>query len=288
MSKLTDLGHRLSNGVLRVGKQMLRPLRFSTRLRVGSWVGRKLLVRLPAARKRFDRNIELIFPKMSMQARRTFLEKVGDNTGRVLIEEMFMDEVVHHHERFRSSGPGWDAYRAALQDGKGALMVSAHFGNWEGMRIISRFNFDAEVAGVYRPHNNPYYNDDFVSALNTISPQNFPKGRHGTRDLVRHLRGGGVAAILIDQKQSGSPLIPFLGQPAETTLTAAKLAKSQGIPVYPALTYRNEDGVTFDCWLGDAILHDEDEVMMRAMNDALSAKILERPEQWFWFHRRWR
>lgn len=288
MSVLTDLGHWLSNGVLRATKLALGPFSYSRRLAIGGWIGRNLLVRLPMARKRFDRNVSLVYPEISAAERAAFLRKVGDNTGRTLVEEMMMDRFMADGARFRPVGPGWARYLACHAEGRGAIIASAHFGNWEGMRAASRLHHGIPIAGVYRPHNNPYYNADFEASLAHISPDAFPKGRQGTRDLIRHLRKGGVAAILVDQKQSGSPLIPFLGHPAETTLTAAKLAKSQKIDLIPTLTYRAADGETFDCWVGETIAHGDEEQMMRAVNDVLSAKIAERPEQWFWFHRRWR
>ncbi|SOH95409.1 KDO2-lipid IV(A) lauroyltransferase [Monaibacterium marinum] len=285
--RLTDIGHYLSNAVLRVLGKALRLLPYSRRLRVGSWIGRAVLMRVPAARKRVHRNLDMVMPQLTKADRDRLITGIGDNFGRVLVEEMMMADVVSDPTRFRASGDGLEALVTAQEQGRGAIIASAHYGNWEGARA-SALAQGVEIAGVYRTHNNPYYNADFVAALRTLSPNAFSKGRQGTRDLIKHLRGGGVAEILVDQKQTGAPLIDFLGHPAETTLTAAKLALSMNIPLIPVITFRAADGETFDSVFAAPIPPSDEHTMMAAVNDQLSVWIRERPEQWFWFHRRWR
>ena len=285
--RLVDAGHYLSNGILRVFGRCVRLLPYERRLRAGSWFGRRIVMGLPMARARVNRNLDRVMPDLTGAERRALMQGIGDNFGRVLVEEMMMEEVIADPSRFRISGPGFDALRTAHAEGRGAVLAAAHYGQWEGMRAAA-LHVGIPVAGVYRPHNNPYYNDDFVRTLRVLSPDAFPKGRQGTRQLVGHLRGGGVAAILVDRKQSGAPLIDFMGHPAETTLTAAKLARSLDIPLIPVVTYRAADGQSFDTIMAAPVPDGEEEEMMRAVNDQLSAWILERPEQWFWFHRRWR
>ena len=144
------------------------------------------------------------------------------------------------------------------------------------------------MAAVYRSHNNPYFDADFKAALEVVRPAAFAKGKEGMRGLIRHVRKGGVAAVLVDQKQTGAPKIPFLGHPAETTTSVAKLAAATGALLIPTVCRRLSDGVSFEVLLGDPVPHGDEEEMMRAVNDQLSAWIDETPEQWCWYHRRWR
>jgi len=285
--RLTDIFHYLSNGILRVLGRVILMFPYSKRLKIGSWIGRNILVRIPAASKRINQNLDRILPDLTTTQRAKLITGVGDNFGRVLVEEMMMPDVIADPSRFRATGAGLDALEASRTDGKGAIIASAHYGNWDGGRV-SALERGVEIGGVYRAHNNPYYNADFVASLRALSPNAFSKGRQGTRDLIRHLRNGGSVAILVDQKQTGAPLIDFLGHPAETTLTAAKLALSMKIPLIPVVSFRADDGESFDSVFGDPIPHTDEHTMMVAVNDQLSAWILERPEQWFWFHRRWR
>ena len=70
-----------------------------------------------------------------------------------------------------------------------------------------------------------------------------PRDRPGMRELVRHLRGGGLMAILLDQFVRGGEPIDFLGHPAPTGLTIAELALKYDLPMIPAYGTRQPDGV---------------------------------------------
>ncbi|QPH54691.1 lysophospholipid acyltransferase family protein [Pontivivens ytuae] len=282
-----DLSYRLSNGVLRVLARVIRVLPYNRRVALGGWIGRNVISRLPEARRRVERNFDKVLPDLPPARRQEILRGAGDNFGRVMVEEMMMEDVIADPSRFRAGGPGLEVLRKACAEKTGAVIAAMHFGNWEGLRAWGRTR-DLEIGGVYRTHNNPYYNEDFVGTLKVLSEHAFPKGRDGTRGLIRHLRSGGIVAILVDQKQSGAPLIDFLGHPAETTTSAAKLAKSMGVPLVANASFRAEDGLSFDSVVSAPIPHGDEEEMMRAVNAQLSTWIMERPEQWFWFHRRWR
>ena len=53
------------------------------------------------------------------------------------------------------AGPGWEALQAALAEGKGALLVGGHFGQWEAVRGALKAR-GIEVGALYRPVNNPW------------------------------------------------------------------------------------------------------------------------------------
>ena len=65
----------------------------------------------------------------------------------------------------------------------------------------------------------------------------------GLRELVRHLRGGGVMAILLDQYAKRGAPIDFLGHPAPTGTSIAELALKYGVPMIPVYGTRQPDGV---------------------------------------------
>ena len=66
----------------------------------------------------------------------------------------------------------------------------------------------------------------------------------GVRELVRHLRGGGVMAILLDQYVKGGEPIDFLGHPAPTGTDDRRAALKYGLPMIPVYGTRQPDGVT--------------------------------------------
>lgn len=96
--------------------------------------------------------------------------------------------------------------------------------------------------------------------------------------------------ILMDQYAHHGALLSFLGRPARTVTSAARLAIRYGYPVVVGSFVRiapyryrlvGEDPVVFG--------KDEDrDRATQVLNDRLSGAIRKYPEQYLWMHRRWR
>ena len=108
------------------------------------------------------------------------------------------------------------------------------------------------------------------------------------RALLEHVSNGGTAMVLVDQRTTGAPLIPFLGHPAETVTVAAMLAGRSGAMLVPARARREDDRGAFSVLLEAPVPSGDAKEMMAEVNRRIGAWIEEEPAQWFWLHRRWR
>lgn len=250
-------------------------------IRAFGWVGRTLLPLFPQSR-RIGRNLALVRPALDADR---IAPEVGDNFGRTLAEYIRMDEVAARPERRRTTG--LEHLRAALAKGRGAVIVSAHFGNWEAIRLAAR---DAGVeVGILRRHfNNPDFDALSLNRVRKAGEPVLHKGRDGLRGMLAHLRAGGAILVLVDQRTSGGALLPFLGREAETATAIAGVATKTGAAVIPAVAARAEDGLSFDVRFEPAIPPGDPDEMFSAINAAIGGWIAERPGQWFWLHNRWR
>ena len=61
------------------------------------------------------------------------------------------------------AGPGWEPFLAARAEGKGALLVSGHFGQWEAVRGMLKAR-GIEAGALYRPVKNPLPAGDLLRA----------------------------------------------------------------------------------------------------------------------------
>lgn len=144
-----------------------------------------------------------------------------------------------------------------------------------------------ESGAVYRPQKNRHYERRLLAGIEAGGKPILATGRVGTKALVRHLRGGGIISILLDEKYSEGVRIPFLGHDALTSLSAAQLALKYDLPMIAAYGIRTEDGNAFRVVFEAPIPHTDAITMTRAFNDSLSARIMTNPEQWYWMLRRW-
>ncbi len=264
--------------------KLLAPVGTDSLIHFGGWLGR----RLPnlSASKRITDNIDLVRPDMSPEKRDAVIRQVGDNFGRLMIEYQRMKDVVPRADR-RLVSEGAEIVRDAIAGGKGALFLTAHYGNWEICRLAAR-DLGMETGILYRAFNNDMFDEISFELIRMCGEPVLHKGRKGMSQLVRHVMKGGAITVLIDQRNSGAPLIPFMGEPAETATALAELSVRTGAPLIPTRARRLEDGLSFDVKFEAPIPPGDATEMMAEMNRRIEAWVEEDPGQWFWLHRRWK
>lgn len=244
-------------------------------------VGRWGLPLAPAAR-RIRENLAMVRP--SLQPRRITRE-VGDNFGRVLAEYIRMPDFAARSERRHARGV--EHLRQAAAAGRGVVVVSAHFGNWEAVRLAAR-DAGVDVGILYRAFNNPLFDAMSIWRIRAAGEPVLHKGRQGGRGLLGALKRGGVVMVLLDQRSGGDPLIAFLGREAETATAVAALAQRTGAALIPAFAQRRADGLSFDVTFEPPLPPGDPISVTGAINDRFSAWVDAAPGQWFWLHHRWK
>lgn len=240
----------------------------------------------PIARRRLDRELIRVVPDMPRAQRMKLCQSIGVNMGKTLFEIYHCAEFQQLENRFATSGPGLAALEAAHAQGKGAIIVSGHFGQWEAVRAVLKSK-GMETGAVYRPQANRHYQRRLLAGIEAGGKPIMPTGKIGTKALVSHLRSGGFVAILLDEKVADGVRMSFLGHDALTSLAAARLALKYDLPMIPAYGTRIGGGCNFSVEFEAPIPPSDAMTMTQAFNDSLSARILDRPDQWYWMLRRW-
>ncbi len=284
---LRDFGHYLTNLVVVGIIKTALALPYRTRISLVGRLVQHILGPLAGYQRRARQNLELIWPEMPVAQRRQIASRCLNNLGRTFIENYSARDFPALMANNQLEGPGFPALRQAAQDGRPVILVTGHFGNYEAMRA-ALVAHGYPVGGLYRDMANPYFNDHYVRTMEAFGGPVFPQGRRGTAGFVRHLKGGGQLGLLFDQHVFGAPPLDFLGQPANTALSAAELALRYRAELIPSYGIRQPDGFTFQIVLEAPVPHSDPMTMTQALNDSLSARIRATPDQWFWVHRRWR
>jgi len=283
---INSLWHHIRYIPLLSALSISRGRAFDRRCRaLGALVG--LVVRyFPIARRRVERELRRIYPDMPRDERLQLCRNMGRNMGRTLFEILHCTEFQTLHHRNIVSGPGLAALESAHDAGKGAIIVSGHFGQWEAIRSALKAR-GMETGAVYRPQTNRHYERRLLSGIEAGGKPILATGKIGTRALVRHIREGGFIAILLDEKYPDGARLPFLGHPALTSLVAAQLALKYDLPMVPAFGTRIGDGTKFNVEFDAVIPPSDGLTMTQAFNDNLSQRVHADPDQWYWMLRRW-
>ena len=277
--------YRLQARALRTMFALTALLPFAARREIVAFACRAVVAVSPSLRRRVDENLRLVRPGMAADERHAMTGRIAANAGRTLAGIWFPRDFARACAGLEATGPGLATLRQAARDGSGAIVVVGHFGHWEALRHILRRE-GIEIGGLYRPSNNPYYDPIFREGLEAAGTPIVPKGSAGARTMLKHIRGGGIMAILPDQHVGDGAWLDFMGQPALTSLSPAELALRYGVPLLPAFMPVVDGRLEV---IVDAPIAPADAAgMMQAFNDRLGAWVARHPDQWLWFHRRWK
>lgn len=193
---------------------------------------------------------------------------------------------------------GVDAFAKAWEAGKGVLVLTGHFGNFEVATLAGLAQFPEvrhRVHVVRRPIK-PAWLDALVNrrmrkaGFGTI-------GKRGSLDRMLALLERGDAIVFPFDQHARRPdgiEVEFFGHAAGTFKSLAIIAIATGAPVIPAAAWRDPDGrhvLRFEPALAPVAADDPDDEIRRttrAYNQALERLVLRHPEQWWWVHRRWK
>jgi len=239
---------------------------------------------------RARRNLAQALPELAAKERRRVIAAMWDNLGRVAAEYPHLARIDVFAAPGRVAVAGLAHLEAALAAGRQVIMFGGHLGNWELAPLAAR-QYGLAMTHFYRAANNPLV--DRMIARCRGGGDFAPKGAAGSRRAFAALRRGGHLAMLVDQKLNDGIAVPFFGRPAMTAPALALLALHFDCVVLPVRVERRR-GARFRLTVhpplpvprsGDRA--GDVAALMTQVNRTLEAWIRERPEQWFWLHRRW-
>ncbi|KRT69115.1 MAG: hypothetical protein XU15_C0013G0061 [candidate division NC10 bacterium CSP1-5] len=182
--------------------------------------------------------------------------------------------------------------------GKGVLVLTGHFGNWELATAAGIAQFP-EYRGrfhITRKPLRPLWLDSFVYGRSRREGFGVLLKKGALEAILDRLAAQDIVVFILDQHAGGRDgvVVQFFGHPAGTFRSLATIALATGAPVVPAATWREADGhhvLRFDEALPLVECNDVDEAIRantRMYNAVLERFVLRHPEQWFWMHRRWK
>jgi Kdo2-lipid IVA lauroyltransferase/acyltransferase len=183
--------------------------------------------------------------------------------------------------------------RAALKKGKGAIMLTAHTGNWELLPFAIRY-IGLAVNIIYKPIKfKPA--DDFIFKLRTrFGARMIPKKR-SMRRILNSLQRNECIGILFDQDPgiANGVFADFFGRPTCTNKGLAFLALKTEAPVIPVFIARREMKFVIEFEKEISLVKSTDANRDLIYYSAVYNKSIENfirryPDQWFWVHRRWK
>lgn len=233
--------------------------------------------------------LKKIYPKWDQAQLRKVLKGIYRHMAVNIVEEYLLDDDGLNQN---SSIEGKEHIEKALSMGRGAILATAHFGNWEAARILPLKGIPLSV--ITKKQRNTLF-DNYTNAIRQHSGVHIIDMKRGLRDIIADLKENRLVAILADQNAgSRGMVLDFLGYPASHWKGVAKLSLRYKIPIVPGFVVRSEDDslcFEFSEMIYYPDLEDKEENYPHLLSQIIRVTeeyIHRYPDQWFWVHKRWK
>lgn len=235
------------------------------------------------------KQLKMVFPEKTDKEINQIIRKMYYHMGLTTAETYFGDI----HKLFKKCEiRGWENLSKAAEEGKGVILATGHFGNWElaGKYIAAHHN----MAVVGKRQRNRYF-DEYTNAIRLKDNVIVIQKKNALRPILKLLGEGFIVSLLMDQNAGrNGVLTDFLGHEASTFVGAAKIAVKTGCPIAPAFAIREDDGShLFICEelissQGYANNLEDITKFTELISKRIEKYIYEYPHLWFWVHKRWK
>ena len=264
------------------------------RLKLGRLAGDIMRIISSKRRKIAFENLTNAFPEVSKEWRLNVMKKSFQNLGIVLAEvaafKSFKEKDIRKMIRYDRP----EFLSELISEGKGLIIMSGHFGNWE-LLAYSVGLFTGIPVTIIVKHQKNKFTDKILNSYRTMGNNKVVSMRKSARVVVKTILEKGVVALLADQRATKNKdiYVEFFGRPAATYETPAVLALKFKTPIAIGFPVRDENGV-YNVEIQE-IKHDDLEynkesirVLTERHVKMLEDAIRKNPDHWVWQHHRWK
>ena len=239
------------------------------------------------------RNLSLTFPEKSKEEIRSIATGVYRNVAINLLNVLRLPLIRNREDAAAlvdfDTEPFW---RGTDNGRKGAVLVSAHYGNWELMAMT--FGLLVKPLTIIVKELSNILVDRSMNELRTLRGNRVVYDDKALREGLRLLGEGGVLAVLADQSDPSATYFgEFLGRRATMFHGPAFFALKARVPLFVGMCRPAEDGryrgEIQEIDTSDLTFCKEDVATLALRYTRVIEEYIRRsPEEWFWLHNRWK
>jgi KDO2-lipid IV(A) lauroyltransferase len=264
------------------------PIDLSSRFgqRVGSWIGPRLKNKTVIYRE----NMAIAFPELNDAELDQLVSKAWGRAGRILTEYSHLTTILRDPQRLLIDIR--EPIETYGNPSRPCVIVTAHQSNWEVV-CIAMAKMGIPNASLYSPPTNPMLDKMLAESRRALNCELLPRD-NSTRLLIRALKSGRTAAMVMDRRVDEGKSIQFFGHAKMSTIMPAKLALKFNCDLVPAQVERLQDAryrVTFHppVRAGNPGADETAQAidMTQEVHNQFESWIRQQPEDWFCSKRLW-
>ena len=242
-------------------------------------------------------NLRAAFPDQDATWIYATLRGAWVNLGRVAGEYVHLDRLwdydVAHPNAGRIVTDDAPLFMQMLNDGKPALCFAAHLGNWELPAVMAAAH-GLPSAVLYRMPNNKAIAREIARIRAPLMGHLIRTRAQAPIEMVAALERGEHLGMLVDQHFSRGVDVTFFGRSCKANPSIARLARQFDCPVVGMRVIRLPGHRFRICGEGPFNLPRDTTGRIdvprstQMITSVVERWVREYPDQWLWFHRRWR
>ena len=291
---MEDLKDRISYGVIRALSFFFERIPLETGLRIGDFLGCVYFFFSKKSRMAYINLKAALGEQFTPQERRKIARDHFRHAGQSIVEILSLRRIGPECLEKNITAHAPERLREISESGRGGVLITAHFGNWEFLQIVGGF-LGAPTYVLAADQKYPRLNE-FLNQLRESRGSVSVSRGVGIRALYRALREKKFIGMLGDQSAGKTEgiILPFFGRKTTVPTGAFELAQRSNAVILPCFMARVQ-GIKQEVYFCKALEEDLSldpqacvEFQAKQYLRVLEDFIRKYPDQWLWANKRWK
>ncbi len=290
---MASISHKVEFLILKSFQFMFGMIGLKNSRKVASKVGVFFNSVIPIRKKVILKNLHIAFPEKSEEEINALTKNIYIGTATSFIEILCMPYMSKEQLIEQVELPNLEYLKNIVAEGKGMILMTGHFGNWEFAATSVGLQLQP-VVGITKLQSNPYVNADMDAERRKYGNKTVHLGL-SIREVYKALKQKEVVALVGDQRgPSDGPRVNFFNRSSAAYTGPAALSLKSGAPLLFGVMFRQKDGhYIFEMKevSKENLPENEAEAVLEFTQRhalLLEEAIRQQPESWFWMHNRWK
>jgi KDO2-lipid IV(A) lauroyltransferase len=249
---------------------------------------------IPIRKKVVIKNLQIAFPNVNLSSIKQLSYKVYRSFAITLVEIMYLPYLTKKElmDKVECSNP--DLIVDMYGEGKGVILLSSHFGNWEYIATSVALQIGIPFSVIVKPLRNPLVYEWMNKARTKLTNEIVPLGI-SIRKTYQTLKEKKIVAMVADQRGPREGVkVKFFNRDVSVYTGPAALALKTRAPIIYGIPVRQKDykykTELVEISIENLPENDEEKIVELSQRHTayLEKVISEHPEQWLWMHDRWK
>lgn len=233
-------------------------------------------------------NLKLAFPEKTEEERIELAKKNYKVLTKAYLSSLWIMDFIFDETKVNVEN--YHILDDAVAENKGLIIASMHMGNLEAsLKITEKYR----LSDVVKAQRNPYIDEYITKNRSQLNFNMIKKSKNTPRELLKVIKNKEILALFSDHRDKGTT-VNFFGRDTIAPTGAIHFALKFKVPLVFGYSILNEDNTNTVKIVkrielietGD--LKNDVKVNTQNLIHLIEEAIKEHPEQWMWFHDRWR